>query len=145
MVMRPGPRRAFRTILVLLPLGVTGGCGGSPNPPEMAQTVRSWGATAQFAADRWMHDAVSRRFTALTLERAGSELQRVASKVAQLPDTAEARAPLASNLAALRSAIGALDSAVAHDDRAGAARSGARLARAQAQVDTLAQSLEGGQ
>lgn len=108
----------------------------------MVKTVRSWGATSQFVTDRWQHDAVSRRFTVLTLDRASSELQSLAQKVGQLPDTTPTRAPLASVLGAVRGAISALDSAAGHGDHAAAGKSAERLAAAQARVDALARTLE---
>lgn len=140
--MRRRSQRALRAIWPLLTLGLTAACGGPPEPSEIAKSVRSWGATSQFVVDRWEHDAVSRRFTVLTLERASSELQRVAQKVGQLPDTTPARAPLASTLSAVRSAVSALDSAASRDDRGAAQASAKRLATAQARIDALAVTLE---
>jgi hypothetical protein len=117
-------------------------CGGPPSPSEAAQTVGSWGATAQFVTERWNHSAVSHKFTVVTLARAGSELGALATKVAQLPDTASGRATLVAGLKEIRADIAALDTAAAHDDHATAARIGAQLAIATAQMDTLGDRLQ---
>lgn len=139
--MRRGSQRVSRATWALLTLGAAA-CGGPPQPSEIAKTVRSWAATSQLVTDRWQHDAVPRRFTVLTLDRASSELQSVAHSVERLPDTTSARARLRSALGAVRSAISALDSAASHDDRRAAAQSATRLAAAQARIDTLAAALD---
>ena len=117
-------------------------CGGPPSPPEAAQTVGSWGATAQFVTERWNHSAVSRKFAVVTLGRAGSELEALATKVAQFPDTASGRAPLVAGLKEIRAEIAALDTAAAHDDHATAARIAPKLAMATAQMDTVGDRLQ---
>lgn len=101
----------------------------------------SWGATAQFVAERWDHSAVSRKFTVVTLARAGKELEALAKKVAQLPDTATARTALVAGLKEIRANVAALDSAAVRDDRATAARIIPQLATQTARMDTLGNAL----
>lgn len=117
-------------------------CGGPPDSSRVARTARSWAATADFVTDRREHDAVSRRFALLTLDRAGSELQGVAETAAQLPDSASRRATLLSTVGEIRRTVAALDSAAAHGDRTAAARIAVQLASATAQMDTLGTQLE---
>lgn len=117
-------------------------CGGPPAASEAAQTVGSWGATAHFVTDRWEHSAVSRTFTVVTLDHAGTELEALAKKIAQLPDTTTGRAALVAGLKAIRAEIAALDSAAVHDDHAAAARIAPRLAMQTAEMDTLGDRLE---
>lgn len=133
---------AVRATAVLVAVGAGVACGGPPEPCKVAQSAASWGATAHFVTDRWAHDAVSRKFTVVTLDRAGAELQTIALQVAQLPDTAPGRAPLIAMLKELRGAVAAADSAAAHDDRASAERTAPQLASATAQMDSLGAGLE---
>lgn len=134
--------RACGATLSLATACLVTACGGPLPPSEAAQTVGSWGATAQFVTERWNHSAVSRKFTVVTLGRAGSELQALATKVAQLPDTASGRATLVVGLKEIRADIAALDSAATHDDHATAARIAPKLAIATARMDTLGDRLQ---
>lgn len=134
--------RASGVTLSLATACLATACGRPPSPSDAAQTVGSWGATAQFVTERWNHSAVSRKFTMVTLGRAGSELEALATKVAQLPDTASGRATLVAGLKEIRSDIAALDSAAARDDHATAARIVPKLAIATAQMDTLGDRLQ---
>jgi hypothetical protein len=118
------------------------GCGGPPAPSEAAQTVESWGATAQFVTERWNRSVVPRKFALVTLGRAGSELEALATKVAQLPDTVSGRASLVAGLKEIRAEIAALDTAAVRDDHATAARIVPKLAIATAQMDTLGDKLQ---
>jgi len=136
-----GARASVATACLVTVCFVTA-CGGPPSPSEAAQTVGSWGATAQFVTERWNHSAVSRKFTVVTLGRAGSELEALATKVAQLPDTASGRASLVAGLKEIRAEIAALDTAAAHDDHVTAARIAPKLAIATAQMDTLGDRLQ---
>jgi len=134
--------RASGVSLSLATVCLATACGGPPSPSEAAQTVGSWGATAQFVTERWNHSAVSRKFTVVTLDRAGSELEALATKVAQLPDTASGRASLVAGLKEIRAQIAALDTTATHDDHATAARIAPKLAIATAQMDTLGDRLQ---
>jgi hypothetical protein len=134
--------RASGVSLSLATVCLATACGGPPSPSEAAQTVGSWGATAQFVTERWNHSAVSRKFTVVTLDRAGSELEALATKVAQLPDTASGRASLVAGLKEIRAQIAALDTAAAHDDHVAAARVAPKLGIATAQMDTLGDRLQ---
>ena len=136
-----GTRACVATACLVTACLVTA-CGGPPAPSEAARTVESWGATAQFVTDRWEHSTVSRKFTVVTLGRAGSELEALATNVAQLPDTTTGRATLVAGLKDIRGDVAALDSAAAHDDRATAARVAPQLAIATARMDTLGDQLQ---
>lgn len=140
-------RRTFRQTAVALLLGTAvAGCGGSPDVHDLAQNAHSWAATGELTGDRWMHGAISRRYTVVALERASTGLDEIATSAAELRDTSAAtrreHRALSAQLSSARTALSTLDSAAARDDRRAAAAPTKQLARVGAQLDSVAAAAE---
>jgi hypothetical protein len=110
---------AWRIIVLVAMLGTLAACGNSSPAGDQAkeiQTLLSWTATGQLAADSWRQGKVPQIYTTRTLQYATEQLAQEQPAVAKLPPL-PGGPPLAQHLQAVQTALAQMNQAVAQNDR----------------------------
>jgi hypothetical protein len=138
---------AWRIIVLVALLGALTACGNQSPAGDQAreiETLLSWTATGQLAADSWRQGKVPQIYTTRTLQYAAEQLDSEQTAVAKLPPIA-GNTPLSERLQQVRTAIAEMRTAVEQDDRAALAAPLQQITTEETAFQQLLSSLEGGE
>ena len=138
---------AWRIIVLVAMLGTLAACGNQSPAGDQAkeiETLLSWTATGQLAADSWRQGKVPQIYTTRTLQYAAAQLDSEQTAVAKLPPIA-GNTPLTERLQRVRTAIDQMRTAVEQDDRAALAAPLQQIAMEETAFQQLLSSLKGGE
>ena len=138
---------AWRIIVLVAMLGTLAACGNQSPAGDQAkeiETLLSWTATGQLAADSWRQGRVPQVYTTRTLQYAAEQLAQEQPAVAQLPPLPGDR-PLTQHLQAVQTALAQMSQAVAQNDTAALAAPLQAITTEEAAFQQLLDRTEGGQ